>query len=408
MIGWALTGPDGPAWHRILGLAHDRKQARLPYEAVMADLAPLARRYGRSALAVTRYLGIRSDLYGRHREYHTASREARDAVRGESTDLGIFDEVRTQRDYATFAALEPTTTARPDPLILAISTAGDDRSVLLRDWWERGLRVIDGEPGHGFGMTWYAAPDDLDPSDPRAWRAANPAVAEGRIPIERILEAYHGTPPSVFRAERLNLWTDALEAWLPPGTWTRQNGPQPTQRARVVFGVEAVPSWRHASILVALVHDDGCYLGIAGALDATTSGSSSVAPSDLVAELERLRALWHPTAVAYSTAAAAAPHVVAWAEGADVKAVGLSGRGIRQASELFRSELVGGRLTHADDPLLALQARTVRPSGPLDAGEWYLSVRESPGEVDAIRAAAWAAWAAIAPEDDELPPQVFV
>jgi hypothetical protein len=65
LIAWALTFADGPEWHRILGLAHDRRQARLPYEAVMGDLGQLARRYGpvsRGGLSVTRYLGIRSAM----------------------------------------------------------------------------------------------------------------------------------------------------------------------------------------------------------------------------------------------------------------------------------------------------------------------------------------------------------
>jgi len=81
---------------------------------------------------------------------------------------------------------------------------------------------------------------------------------------------------------------------------------------------------------------------------------------------------------------------------------------MRAASELFRSELIGGRLTHPEDPDLAAQVRDVRPSHPIESGSWYLSARESKGPVEAIRAAAWAAWAAIAPEDAELPPQIFV
>ena len=35
----------------------------------------IKRRFPRGGLALTRYLGIRSDLFGRHREYHTGSKE---------------------------------------------------------------------------------------------------------------------------------------------------------------------------------------------------------------------------------------------------------------------------------------------------------------------------------------------
>jgi hypothetical protein len=63
-------------------------------------------------------------------------------------------------------------------------------------------------------------------------------------------------------------------------------------------------------------------------------------------------------------------------------------------------------LTHRDDPLLAAQVRSARPSAPIEGGDWYLSVRASMGDVDAIRAAAWAAWACIAPPEHEV--QIFV
>ena len=171
----------------IYGLAHTRGQARIPYAAVMTDLAPLQRRLGgerRGGLALTRYLGIRSAVAGWPREYHVASRDARDAIRGYSIDLGVFDEVRTQRDEDTYAALKPTMSARPEPLLFETSTAGDERSVLLRRLWERGRRILDGaEPAEGFGMTWYAADDTDAPDDPRG--VGESVARDGRGPDRR-------------------------------------------------------------------------------------------------------------------------------------------------------------------------------------------------------------------------------
>lgn len=404
LIGWAMTGYLIPEWTRVLGLAHDRKQARIPYKAVQADLAPLAKR-SRGALRLTTYLGIRSDLYGRHREYDVASREARDSERGESNDLVIFDEVRTQRDYDTWAAIEPTTTARPDPLVYAISTAGDDRSILLRSWWERGLRIIDGaEPAHGFGMTWYAAPDDAAPDSPAAILAANPSIAEGRLSIGPVLESFRTLPGAQYRMERLNLWADALDEWLPAGLWPSLYAPQPDD-GRVTFGVEASPTWSRASIVCAIETGEGAWIGVVADLRPTRG--ATLQPTDVVAELGRLAPLWRPEVVAYVSTAAVAPHVTAWAEAATVPAVALTARDIRTASELFRAEIIGRRLTHEESPLLAWQARNARPSKPIEGGDWYVSVRHSAGDVDAIRSAAWAAWALLRPDRD-LGSQVFV
>jgi hypothetical protein len=412
LIGWALTARDSPPWRSILGLAHDRGQASIPYRAVLADLEPLARKYGpigRGGLALTRYLGIRSAMYGRHREYLTASREARNAIRGMTTDLDIFDEVRTQVDYDTWAAVEPTTTASLQPLILPISTAGSDRSVLLRDWWERGIRIIDGaEAFAGFGMTWYAASDELAPDDPRAWRQASPALAEGRLTERTIRESMLTLSPATFRSERLNLWTEGSDEWLPAGTWARRIGVQPTAGIRIVLGAEAVPSWRRATVTVAIATDSGAWVGVAGELDASRTSASSVAPEALVDLVTQLVAAWHPAAIAYSGSAAAAPYLEGVAARARIPAIALGPRQIRAASQLFRSELVGGRLAHGDDPLLAQQVRVVHPSAALEGGDWYLSIRDSLGEVDGIRAAAWASWAAIAPPDLEVVPQLFL
>lgn len=412
LVGWALTTDTGPAWSLIYGLAYGRAQARIPYEAVLADLRPLARRLGpeiRGGLALTRYLGLRSAVAGWRREYHVTSREARDAIRGYSIDLAVFDEVRTQHDDEVYAALKPTVSARPEPLIFEISSAGDERSVLLRSLWERGLRIIDGaEPAEGFGMTWYAAGDNDSPEDPAAWAKSSPALVEGRISAATIRDELRALSGSTFRRERLNLWADAADEWLPPGVWARQAGQAPSSWRRAVLAVETEPGWSHASIGLALVppsDDAPTFVTIAAELVAP--GSSTIAPAEILAALETARQAWAPELVVWSRSAAVHAHLEAWAAEADVPTLPLGPAELRNASELFRAELVGRRLAHATDPVLSAQARRARPSGPLEAGSWYFSVRESRGPIDALRAAAWAAWGALAPEAVPSQPEIF-
>lgn len=411
LIGWALTAAELPAWAFMLGLAHDRQQARIPYLAVRDDLGAMAKRYpGR--LALTRYLGIRSLMPQHHRppgsvlrSYDTASRDARNAIRGYSVDVAVLDEVRTQRDWETWAALEPTMLARPDPLAFLISSAGDDRAIVLRALWDRGLRIIGGAPGLGFGMTWYAAPEDAEPDDRAGWRLANPAIVDGRILEATLAGSLETMPADVFRREHLNLWTSGGDEWLPAGVWARQAGPAPMIRARTVLGVDLSPTWGRATIAVAVPTDAGAWVGVVAEL---VPAVGSVAPASIATALSAAVAAWHPELVAYSSMAAIAAHVAAWAEAADVATMPLHGGQLRAASEAFRAELVGRRLTHADDPLLAAQADAARPSSAIAAGSWYFSVRTAAGDVDAIRAAAWAAWALLAPESEPTVPQVFV
>lgn len=415
LIGWALTAAHTPPWALVLGLAHDRPQARIPYEAVMADLAPIARRNGRAGgLRITRYLGIRSSMHGRRREYRVGSRDAANAIRGLSVDLGVFDEVRTQIDDTVWAALEPTTTAALDPLIFGISSAGNDRSALLRDWFDRGRRIIDGaEPARGFGMTWYAAPDGADPDDELAIRAANPAIADGRLSLDVVRASLGSLSPATYRMERGNLWADAADEWLPAGLWAQRVARPPAMPhdGRVTFGLDVVPTWRRATVSVALGAPDSTYVAVAGervAGRAPVDQSPAVAPEHLVALLDELADAWRPSLVVVSSTSAAVPYVESWGLRSGVKTHAMTAREVRHASELFRGELVGHRLGHADDPLLAKQARDARPSADIEGGDWYLSIKNAAGDVDALRACAWAAWAAIAPPDPEAPVGIYV
>ena len=258
-------------------------------------------------------------------------------------------------------------------------------------------------------MTWYAADDDDDPNDPAAWMKANPSLAEGRLSIEAIRSGVAAaTGPSMVRTKRLNLFSDAQDEWLPPGLWAARTGPQPANLdgTRIVLGVDAVPSWRRATVSVGIMHDSGTWAGIAGELDVATGGT--VEPADVQRMVERLCQKWNPAMVACSASHPIAPYVQSAGLATSTPVVAMSPRQIRAASQLLRAELIGQRLSHSADLLLQQQVRHARPSAPIEGDDWYISVRESLGEVDAIRSLAWAAWVAIAPPDDTDVAQVFV
>jgi hypothetical protein len=180
----------------------------------------------------------------------------------------------------------------------------------------------------------------------------------------------------------------------------------PATIGRVVVGVESDPGWARASIAVAVdLPDRPLWVGLAAELVAPAG--STVSPAELLAGLERVRQAWAPALVVWSRAAAVANHLAAWAIESDTPTLALSPADLRNASELYRAELVGARLEHAPDAVLAVQARRARPSGALDAGAWYFSVRESRGSIDALRATVWAAWGALSPEASAPQAEIF-
>lgn len=393
LISWALTeSPHELAWGRIASLAGDRAQARIIYGAVraQAERRNMAARFVR----VTAHAGIEARGGA---VFDTLSRDAPRTARGLSLDLAVLDELLVQTSLELWSAVEPTLSARPFPLAFGISTAGDARSVLLRAWFDRGLAIVAGAPAEGFGMSWWAAPDP-DPT-PANVRAANPATADGRLTVARILRSRHALSPVAFAREHLNLWADVVEEWLPAGLWRSSAGAQPDRPgSRVRLGIETPASWARATITAALRGPDGrTWVGVAAELGGMPG--ATVAPAQLVAELAAQVDAWAPDAVTFSKAWAGAPHVESWAAEHDVTTDPLDGRALRHASELFRSELIGGRLSHADDDLLALQSTVARPRGEPGGGDWYLSTRDSAGDIDGIRAAVWAAGSLLAPED---------
>jgi len=220
------------------------------------------------------------------------------------------------------------------------------------------------------------------------------------VPLAPVAASIFDLPPDQYQRETLNLWTEGTDEWLPPGVWRRQAASRPDEPVRIVLAADAARSWKRATVAVALVMTDGVYVGVAGELDALREGKGAVPPQQLVALVSRLQREWQAPEVAWTKDGAAAPSLKAWADTMRraVRPVELTTRQVKSASQLLRSELIGGRLIHEEDALLTDQVRAARPSGDVESDDWHLSVTASVGDIDAIRAAAFAAWLAIAPE----------
>lgn len=310
---------------------------------------------------------------------------SRGAGRGLSVDLLLLDELREQRTWAAWSALSKTTSARRDSLILAISNAGDDESVVLNHLREQGLAGED----ETLGLFEWSAPDRCEIDDPQAWAAACPSLGHTDFTASSVRAALATDPPVVFRTEVLCQRVKSLDPAIDPDAWLAclDLGDLGQLRDRVALCLDVSLDAQHATVVAAAVLDDGrvrlepvgdwagpdCTLELVRALPALVArvkpkalGWFPKGPAAAVSLDLRKRAGWPPRGVKLEPIAA---------ETADV-CMGFS--------RTVDSRLVA----HSADPLLNAH---VGVAERLRSGDRWTFTRKGSGHVDALYAAAGAA-----------------
>lgn len=196
--------------------AVDRLQAREIYRVVA--------RFVQSSPQLSKLLEvIDSKSVIRNRETgHVLRALSADAYRNEGLNGSvIIDEIHAHRSDQLISALTYATRATPNGLVLAISTAGDDRNSVGFQWWrDAELVLADPAANPSFLGVIYAAREN-DPrgyGDPAVWREANPSMgttfteAEFRADYEDALT----DPRKLTRWLRysLNVWTERDNRWF--------------------------------------------------------------------------------------------------------------------------------------------------------------------------------------------------
>jgi len=161
------------------------------------------------------------------------------ASQGINPHVVIFDELHLQKNPDTWSGMQMAGAARPDALLLGITTPGYDLTSLAHSLYQR-VRV--GNPGL-YGRIFEADPAaDID--DPGAWRQANPCFDRPGF-ADALRFDRDNLPEHEFRRFRLGQWTASSEAWLPYGAWASCAAPDlgpPAPGARVWLGFDGSTS----------------------------------------------------------------------------------------------------------------------------------------------------------------------
>lgn len=278
------------------------------------------------------------------------------SARGFSGDLVILDE-SYRLPAAAIAALFPTLSARPNPQVWYTTSSPpnvDEASEHIR---RTRARAESDDPGRLAWAEW-SCPPEVDPDDPAAWAAANPALGL-RIEEEFVATERSTYPEETFLVERLGVWlTSSTASKIPAIKWAAREDRSAAAGGDVAFALDMPPDRSTVSVAVA----DREVVELV----------DQVSPETAVARAQELADRWAPLGFVIDAAGPAASLVP------DLEAAGLrvhvtTARELTSACGRVYDAVLAGELRHRGQPLLnvAVDAAGTRKLG--DAWAWSRS-----------------------------------
>jgi len=204
----------------VYSAASTRDQASLVYSmaAEMLRKSPVLSKHVRIRDSVKRIIYDKTNSF-----YRAISADAAGA-HGFNAHGIIFDEVHTQPDRDLWDVLDTSTGARQQPLTIAITTAGHDRSSICYELHKYAKAVRDGQiKDDSFYPVIYGADDTDDWRDQSVWEKANPCLdtAVSRQYLEEQAARAEENPAfeNTFRRLHLNQWTEQDVRAIPMHRW---------------------------------------------------------------------------------------------------------------------------------------------------------------------------------------------
>lgn len=155
------------------------------------------------------YRAISAEAYSKH---------------GFNASMVIYDELHAAPNRELWDVLATSQGARHEPLMIAITTAGYDRTSICWEQHDYGQRVLDGTiDDPSFLPVIYSAPLEADWTSEDVWRQANPALADFRDIEDMRAHAKRAqeipTYQNTFRRLYLNQWTEQSERYIDMQAW---------------------------------------------------------------------------------------------------------------------------------------------------------------------------------------------
>ncbi len=253
---------DGEPGAEVISAAGDRGQANIVFHIAQEMIAN--NRHLRQRAKVTRNM---IEFPARSSWYKSISAEAY-TKHGLNCHAVIMDELHTQPNDELTRVLQTSMGARRQPLFIALTTAGHDRSSICYEFHEYAEKVRDGviEDDTFLPVLYCADPDD-DWQDEEVWKKANPGYGSicKKGYFEQAVKNAKANPSMVnsFLRLHLNIWTSAETAWIPDDIWMKGNEPIPHDLLPTLpcYGGLDLASTQDLTAFALLFRDDvrGCF-----------------------------------------------------------------------------------------------------------------------------------------------------
>lgn len=369
---------DALVFHKgdVTSIASSYDQATIIYDRVkhvIDSFGWLAKRFKKT----TETRGIaKSDGTGKYK----VSPAKEGALQGKPFVRVLLDEGHLAKKGIWTAATKGTT-AMDDATVIMITTAGDQTSETLIELYKSAARAIEGDPSlERFGAFIWEAPTNAPLDSGSAIMAANPAVACGRVPLERVLTDIATQPENEVRRYTLNQFVSGTAAsWLPGELFKAATGKGITNPQGVVFAIDRSRNWEYATIAAANSNGD---------LQETELVASFVAPTEqmLYNELTRLYTTHSPRAIVMDDRQF--PSLSKRLKLAGIPVWQLWTKEVSAACSVVYAMFATNTVRHNNDPLLTVQTQNgiTKYSGET----WLISREKSLGEIDALMATVFA------------------
>ena len=326
------------------------------------------------------------------------------------TDL-LFDELRQQRNWDAWTAGTNTTNAVPNSQTIAVSNAGEAKSVVLASLRQQGINEIEAYFAHfdahgnldeydapSLALFEYSAPDDASIWDRAGWARANPSLnhpgpSGGPLVTEKMIASKarsvgapgEGVPEHKFRTEVLCQWVTAsreptfpewaVEACIDNDSQIAEDSPlylavdTSHDRSRTYF---AVAGWRedglpHVEVIVERAGTEWVASTVNGGLG------------------------FEPAATVIQGRGAPASSLIPYIEDGGTTVTRCEGSNLPASCAQFSDRLINGTVRFRDDSSLMLAlAETEKKS----LGEvWVWNRKDSPVDAAPLCAVSEALWA---------------